>query len=146
MKAHHVKRLHKLADFLDTVPKKNFDFERVVYDRGDGPPRKDFSCGTTACAMGYTPLLFPKLVEWAVVGEFNDSVCGVIPKGGNPCTHSWGGAAMELFGIEGLEVDALFWPDANRIRADIGLSELPKDPTPKQVARNIRKFIKLKSK
>ena len=144
MKAHHIKRLHKLADFLDTVPKKNFDFDRVVFDV-DGKPRKDFNCGTTACAMGYTPLLFPKLVEWTA-GEWSGAVIGVIPKGGSPCIDSWADAAMELFGIDGGEVDALFWPDANHVRADIGLPELPEDPTPKQVARNIRKFIKLRSK
>ena len=144
MKARHIKRLHKLADFLDTVPKKNFDFDCIVRDV-DGMPRKDFNCNTTACAMGYTPLLFPKLVKWTVC-EWSGSVTGVMPEGGNPCAHSWADAAMELFGIEMHETKALFSPEHNSCRRTIGLSELPEDPTPKQVARNLRQFIKIKSK
>lgn len=52
MKPHVQKRrLLKLADFLDALPPKRFDFSRWVGDDWQGD--EQLSCGTTACALGW---------------------------------------------------------------------------------------------
>lgn len=50
----NAKRLQKLADYLKTVPRKNFDYRRVG--------RKD-ACGTIGCAMGHAATVFPRLIK-----------------------------------------------------------------------------------
>lgn len=48
MKKFHLNRLSKLATFLETVPKKNFDIS-LFYDQKE--------CGTVACAAGWAGLM-----------------------------------------------------------------------------------------
>jgi hypothetical protein len=57
MNAIHKERLLKLAAFLRTVPPEKFDLSSFIsdihYDE-QGP-----ACGTTACAIGWCPVVFP---------------------------------------------------------------------------------------
>ncbi len=45
------RRLLKLADFLESLPRNRFCLERWVGRGWEGKP--DLSCGTTACALGW---------------------------------------------------------------------------------------------
>ncbi len=94
-------RLEKLITELPRLPKEKFDFSKVV---SHGTPK----CGTTACAMGWTPVIFPEMVEWT----------------GTSCSGRWGPAGLliggevmhyhlaaeELFGIPSSIAEELFAP------------------------------------
>lgn len=45
------RRLLKLAEFLETVPRDRFDYSKWASSEWGG--KKDLSCGTTACALGW---------------------------------------------------------------------------------------------
>ena len=110
--------LKTLADHLDTVDRKQFDID--VW-------REDTECGYVACAIGHA------------VG---------LPGFGGLKIKTWGGAAPLYFpaykNLEGLSaVMALFdidQYDAEQMFTEDGY-ERP-SPTPKMVARKIRKFVK----
>lgn len=127
------KRLNKLADFLDTLPNKKFDFDWVVgdYDR-------ELQCGSVCCAMGWTPRVFPKLVEWFEHDNnaFDVRMKGVSEEGDYIVT------AMVLFDISYGEADQLFTPEEPR--PWMGNRALSREASAKTVANSIRKFIEWK--
>ncbi len=51
-------RLNKLANYIEKLPKKNFDFGVFSAEK--------HGCGTVGCAIGYMPLVFPKLAKFRV--------------------------------------------------------------------------------
>lgn len=115
------RRLLKLADKLDTVPRKQFDYSAWVGDDWKGAP--DLSCGTTACALGWATTIpsFRRLglklnTDWneVTMGEYRNFY-----------------AAALLFELSERDAMYLFAP---------GPSEV--DATPKQVAKKIRQFVK----
>lgn len=111
----HIKRLEKLAAFLDKLPRKKFDFSILVAERDED------GCGTICCAIGWIPAVFPKLITWREMRTLT------ITK-----------VTWFLFGIfNGEDTYRLFFPRSSTNRA----SALPPSATPKQVAREIRKFI-----
>lgn len=62
-------RLLKMADFLEQVDEQLFDLSDLInYDR-DNPNFEDFvllkPCGTTGCAVGHMPHIFPD--DWEYV-------------------------------------------------------------------------------
>lgn len=131
MKAVHVKRLEKLADFLDTLPRQKFDFG--TFGKEEGKPFMEalaagkHRCGTVACAIGWTPAVFPRLMEW-------QDGFPAMRESGETCFS----AAEELFGIDRDESRWLFNPGPS--------NNLDNDATPKQVAKHIRKFLKEKQR
>lgn len=122
----HIMRLEKLAAFLDKLPRKKFDFSDVVtaFD-----PEK--YCGTVGCAIGWTPAVFPDLVEWGRNCYGANVFLRATHRGG------YNHVAENLFGVTYDESEKLFSPYCEACPLGVGA-------TPKQVAREIRKFIKEK--
>jgi hypothetical protein len=127
-------RLLKLADFLETVPRKHFNYNRWVGDGWDGESTDLVSCGTTACALGWAATMpaFRRLgLRLYRDPEGMDGVC--LKAAGDPYNGSpiyAADAAEEIFAVQGNEFDYLFTP-----------SEGEEDATPKQVAKKIRRFV-----
>ncbi len=142
------KRLLKLADFLDKLPRKKFKFTEVV--SGKETPNKTLTCGSQACAIGWCPVVFPRLTEYVGVSSYtgmNDYIVvkmkGMNFDGGSldSVTH----IGEELFGLSDPESYALFVPDHPQAWI-LDLKPLGETATPKQVAKNIRKFVAIKTK
>ena len=134
------KRLIKLADFLDKLPRKKFDFGHIV--KGYDKPRKTLDCGSVACAIGWCPVIFPRLVKYAPPAAYSIGDYEVIPKDG-ACEGAFFGSTERLFGIDREEALGLFEP-GEQDRIDLPFTG--NRATPKQVAKNIRRFIKWKEK
>lgn len=108
----HIKRLEKLAAFLDKLPRKKFDLKELVSARRG-------KCIAVACAIGWMPVVFP--------GEIYQNDCDIM-------------IAQEFMDLSYEEAHRLFVSSED---SDLGV--LSASATPKQVAREIRKFIKEKS-
>lgn len=127
------KRLLKLADFLHQLPPQKFDY-RFVARVGEKPMLKALRdrkghCGTTACAVGWMPAAFPRLVRWS---DHHD----VFLKGDKRCTGDGNlHAAAHVFDITYYESRYLFLPG-------LEISGLDGTATAKQVAHHIRAFVK----
>lgn len=96
------KRLMKLADFLDTVPRKHFDM--TIYVDGAIERLTNHECGTSACAFG-----------WAcTIPSFRKAGLGLIG-GYLPIYKSWSDrdAAERFFGITEREAETLFYSHWN---------------------------------
>jgi hypothetical protein len=148
-------RLYKLANFLESLPEKNFEFSSVVEKKGD-PTKPVNECGTIACAIGWTPRIFPRIVEYVMehnnwyvkpansAQKFDDYVD----------TAEFGFVGSYLFGISDKESGILFSmlnTDYHNFRdygarwnKDTNLADIRYGATPKQVAQSIRNFIKWK--
>ena len=116
------RRLLKLCDFLEKLPRGKFDFAAVRGER---------HCGTIGCAIGHTPEVFPRLVSavgWTVITVTGQS--------GFSATGSF------LFGISQKMAAYLFYPEC-QLSVSHDLPNLRSDATPKQVARMLRKFVRL---
>ena len=141
----HKKRLLKLADFLDKLPPEKFDFDKIVY--GSELPNKTLSCGSVGCAIGWCPVVFPRLVMYEQYDTDSDS--GIRVKHRISGYDNYRYIARELFGVNPhREAFALFSPgwDGDMEREVLGLPDIGSDATPKQVAKNIRKFVAIKTK
>lgn len=122
------RRLLKLADVLDTIPRKRFDYDEWVGPDWEGAP--DLSCGATACALGWATTvpafrrLGLSLVKLSYGGA--DPVLRV-PGKRNAYKQD---AAARLFNLTEIETEYLFLPTETELNA-----------TAKQVARKIRRFV-----
>jgi hypothetical protein len=139
MKKLHKDRLLKLAKFLrEKVPDEHFDLDSFIntgdysYDRHlkDLPEiakGKQRGCGTTACAVGWCPAVFPRYWEWQteMYSEY-----GVRLK--DSAHSSPFGDAEEFFDLSSTECNYLFDPYYYPERR-IGKEE---------VARRIEQFVK----
>lgn len=131
------KRLLKLADFLDTLPRQKFNFDRIAEQSGKpmlaalltGKTR----CGTVACAIGWMPAVFPRHLKWSSADELRPDVH---LRADEAMTDF--DAASVFFDIAIEEADFLFTPGS----LDNGWSGLPGHATPKRVARHIRAFVR----
>lgn len=142
MKAFHKKRLLKLAEFLENLPTKKFNFGEIVekFDQKN-------KCGTICCAVGWCPTVFPRDWTWVkdkydptkawayLKSEINANIEGLK-------YLDWSESASKFFGISLYEADDLFYP--NRPRPWDNYKELHETATPKQVAKSIRKFLEWK--
>jgi len=126
------RRLTKLADFLDELPRWKFDFSTWF---SDDWRVKD--CGTKACALGWATTI-PSFRKAGLRRGFNYAN-GVYPtyegRGNDPIC-----VAADFFGILDYEAERLFTPKV----FTLGLGRLPDRATPKQVSKEIRKFLKEK--
>ncbi len=144
-------RLYKLADFLETVQPKHFNLGSYVDsrnaaegDESDGYSYNELSkddvkalcavgkgkdaelkCGTTACAMGWAPAVYPRIFRWDI-------------KDGLVCTKNENleEGAQEFFGISEDEYTYLFMP---------GSYKKDDKTKPKDVAKRIRAFADAKT-
>lgn len=126
------KRLLKLAAFLRTLKPKQFDFGEWVSE-ARFEEKQATKCGTTCCAIGWCPSVFPRSWRWNVgrwgrlLPELKDASIGTASQDG-----------QAFFGIDAGEFDYLFVP--GDLTIDAGLS-LGFGATAKQVARRIERFV-----
>lgn len=141
-------RLEQLATFLYRLDDKAFCFASICEAHNATEPE----CGTVACAIGWTPRVFPDLVGWVQVQDFCkgpskwsvSALDAELAPSPNDALMV-GRVAQALFGfergcptesdwVEGLFVPAVYRPwDPN--------DTLGFGATPSAVARNIRDFI-----
>jgi len=117
----NTKRLMKLADFLETVPRKKFDIGMWVTSRATEPEGdKPGECGFGACAMG-----------WAVHAELFEGLSFALCDWPKYEGRIGLDAAQTLFDIHMDTAKHFFIAD-----------EYPgRRATPKQVAKRIRAFV-----
>lgn len=120
----HKTRLRKLIAFLRKLPRKKFDFGDVRYED---------KCGTVACAIGWTPEVFPRLVTTG------DSGCSLELDGKR---RHFADIAEGIFGIPWRYADYIFQPNTQDM-VNIKLKPCDSDATPKQVAKMLEKFLAL---
>lgn len=132
------KRLLKLADFLDQLPRRKFDFSSIIRKVDE-----KHKCAAVACAIGWLPAVFPRLTKWRGLGmSFHAAHGGVCLTGENQGSFE---AAESLFGITEAEAGALFAPHMGRPWMPRSFCfPLTDYATPKAVARSIRKFVEWK--
>lgn len=136
-------RLIRLAEFLEGLPDQLFDYATFTNVRGKHPLealKQGGGCGTTACAAGWTPSVFPDLLEFVPHNEYGDRN-QLIPRfKGSTSNAAWDTMARpfdtwdtmaRLFDISTHDAKHLFHPDV----AGLGWKA-----TAKQVADHIRKF------
>lgn len=145
-------RLLYLADQLEKIPRKKFDFrswsaldgESLIDERGDEAARSRFkACGTTACAIGWAASM-PKFrrLKFKLSREGEPSFVCSTEKHPGPQEYLGLGAISALFEISSDAAIFLFMPvGAAYPVSTLGMG-LPKTATPKQVAARIRKFVK----
>lgn len=149
MNAVGARRLLKLAGFLETLHHSKFNLNEWVAGiktklMSEAPTKKG-DCGTTACAVGWLPAIFPKSWGWTKPKAFYDSF-------GNPANADimykrWPdsemtqgqklAAAADFFSIDYSDATELFMP-AEYTRGD--------RTTAKMVARRIRHLVKSESR
>jgi hypothetical protein len=133
MRKHHVKRLERLAAHLESGQLGHEKFFFGSFNHG-GHPEKPVvpGCETMGCAIGECPVIFRK--DW----EFRNT--GMPRLRGS--RRYVDGDIRKYFGISQFEIDALFYP--SWIVKMPGIKPLGQWARPKSVAKNIRKFLKLK--
>lgn len=139
----NTKRLLKLADFLEKLPRKKFQFDTLV--EGPDKPRADFGCGSVGCAIGWAPVCFPRSLEYRTLGKrsYNHFIVAIKGRSLPKWSSGFSLVAQGFFGLDSREADGLFNP---RSQEEIGERLLDFDATPKQVAALIRRFVKKNSK
>lgn len=121
-----VKRLTKLADFMESVPRHRFSMERWFWHKGRhshliGPTvtRKALEhCETTACALGWA----------ATIPLFRRAGLAIQTNLGGTEAPLLG--ATDVFDIDYSAARELFYSDIEKIK------------TPKQWAKHCRRFIR----
>jgi hypothetical protein len=121
------RRLFVLADFLDTVPEKDFDFS-IWADTQE--KHLTPGCGTAACAMGWATAI-PSFRRAGLHLENDKTDCMTVPvfRGERGVF-----AAIGMFGLTR--------PEARYLFTACGSNNLTHDATPKKVAAHIRRFAK----
>lgn len=115
-------KLLKLADYLETVPPKNFDMGVWGLRK-----RSTQKCASTACALGWGTNIWPD--ELKLVPDSDDkNMASVIHVRTGAKNFS---AAREFFGLGYGAANDLFGIVWDRL-----------DETPKQVATRIRSFVR----
>lgn len=151
MQAMYAKRLLKLADFLQQLPPQKFDFRSFTM-RGDKPmlealKARRSSCGTTACAVGWMPAVFPRAVCWIGVDRPGYTLNVAMRNGARRRDAFWGtckrvtnfDVAQRFFRLTYDETQTLFNPEENE-------DSLSADATAKQVATHIKRFVRAKQR
>lgn len=121
-------RLDTLESFLETLPEDQFYFGSYVLKQVHG-------CASIACALGWTPKLFPELVTWELRPG---SMGGYISS--KDTGHIGIVVGTELFGVDLETAEWLFAPGA--IHSHFGDNLLENSATAKQVAEHIRKYLR----
>lgn len=130
-------RLLKMAGFLEALPPHKFDFDTYVRVGRKHPAEAlaapEEHCGTTACAVGWMPAIFPDEFEWKALSLPWST--DVLPSPiGSSCV-SWRYVEVEIrnfLDITTWQYDFLFVPDSSRLNADASAIE---------VAQHIREFV-----
>jgi len=158
------KRLLKLADFLEELPRKLFDFGTIAHAEKGLTPKQALKagpkCGTVGCAMGWAPVVFPRLLKYTKVNEVHpdeiwntEDLKQLYIELRDPSLiksaydrNSYTIIASIVFDISQDEALALFTPDIHDWNVPALNETLPENATPKQVAKRIRRYVKDKEK
>ncbi len=122
--------MEKLAEFLDKLSRKEFNFAEVVSEANIAK-----KCGTVCCAMGWTPVVFPRLVEFSLDEDEIRWSDVVFKKSGE---RGYVEVAEELFEISYAEAEYLFTPNQQHY---LGVKDLGNFATPIQAAKLLRKYM-----
>lgn len=151
MKQPNYEKLEKLAAFLEKLPSAKFNFADVVTKSST---KNGHMCGSICCAIGWTPKLFPKEVGWTKLSE-DDIQLFLTNKTRSHLESKWDNyleVASSLFDVDYDDAYYLFSatepylddiPWIDHLPTGIDLSDEAK---PKDVAGNIRAYIKYKYK
>lgn len=152
MKQYHFKRLETLANHLMSGKLGHKEFRFSTANRFEDGRTIPYSCGTSGCAIGECPIVFPRYWKFS---EDGDPVLRKVLSGEveiqsfDACMYlesSWQDvqtSIVEFFGITPEEAMHLFTPHQQNTALYGGKyadSEAPR----KLVARNILAFIKIK--
>ena len=139
------RRLLKLADFLQKLPRKRFDYQSWVGDDWQG--KADLSCGTTACALGWATTI-PSLRKAGLRLYKRDDGSGTYVTLKDRTSRGSEAAGAEVFGITVGEAAYLFTPEYDTYGLDEEFQKLSTSPgytaDAKAVAKHIRNFVKVK--
>ena len=129
-------KLLKLADFLESLTKKQFNFSQVVekYDKAT-------KGGTICCAIGWMPAVFPKEVQWNVKftnGEHMRMASVTDPDG----QENYEVIAARVLGISADTVVSLFFPH-QQVLVHKDLDRCGALASPQDVGRMLRQFVEL---
>ena len=128
MKSVYAKRLIKLAEFLEDLPRKQFSYEQWVGFDWKGAP--DLSCGTTACAFGWaTTIPAFRRLGLRLKQYGNRGIPALNGSRLNP-SRAAEAAAAHVFGLDEQGFLDLFIPGRNE-----------SDATPRYVAKKIRRYV-----
>lgn len=122
------RRLKKLIAFLRELPRGKFYFgDDVKESKSNG-----HTCATVACAIGWTPAIFPRVLKWVWYGDYNEKYFWHYSFKGE--RYSFADISDKLLGCP----HHLFIPQEQQcVHAE--LEDLSDDATPKQVARMLER-------
>lgn len=124
-------RMLKLADFLDNLPAKKFDFAIFRTIACDAPYVAPESCGAVGCAIGWMPTVFPRVCkEWVAFKTKN----GYTLKNQGFFTP-----AAKVLDLATDHCEDLFSPGVPV--KGLNPRSLSEQTTPKAVAKRIRQFV-----
>lgn len=128
----NAERLLKMATFLEALPPHMFCFKEYV-KLGTKSPLEALAdpegrCGTTACAVGWMPAVFPAEIKWVLDTSWRG---GLIPTMVDQSVFD-AYTIREFLNLTVMEYDFLFIPDE---------SLLSNNATAVQVAAQIREFV-----
>lgn len=149
MKALYKRRLLKLAKHLE---KGKLAHEKFYF--GAWNTDKELNqltvngCGFAGCAIGECPAVFKQSWKWSRgIPRLRKRVKPLCPLGGVDAPFD---SSVHWFGLNSNEFSHLFLPsdeyDTEQQPQIFGGSVLKSNATPKQVARNIRAFVAIKTK
>lgn len=125
-------KLIELADFLETLPKEDFDgWEWGLTNGRFVTQQTAHSCGTKACLAGWAVLFNGYTIKDGVAYDTQQKPLGAI-----------GRFAQDLLGLTFTEEDLLFYP-TNRSPYSIWPNAEGVNPTPQQAAQAIRNLLAL---
>jgi len=135
-------RLLKLAAHLENGrPGGHRYFDFSIIHQNHGSPRH---CGTSGCAIGEMPVVWPRLFVFSGPGEYDE-----VRSKKNPIIDGFGResyrTAVNFFGLTYEEAEHLFSPNRQDVR-QYGGRLLTGGAKPESVARNIRAFVAKKER
>ncbi len=141
-------RLLKLAKHLESgkLGHKKFDFSMV-----SGGAKKPYTCGTSGCALGECPIVFPR--DWKfglldVTGWMDETFVSLKDTkydSGDFVNDIAIKDAKKFFGLTHKQALHLFYPSSQNPSL-YGGDYIDETATRKQVASNIREFVKVMRK
>ena len=120
------RRLLKLSRFIRKLPRRKLNMEEIAWLNG-AEKMNPIRCTSVACAMGWTPLVFPSLVKYVSDG-YTEKYLSVSLIGRHIVLNY--AAMREIFGLRYHQAEVLFSSGGK------GYS------TPKQVADGIEAFVR----
>lgn len=121
------RRLNKLADFLETVPKERFRYDVWVGKDWKGKP--DLSCGTRACAAGWATTM-PEFRRLGLRLEYTP---------GAEWQYVINIKSKEVYNKAVYALEPIFGPLSESVFVPV--EDFEEKLTPKQVAKKIRRLI-----